>query len=112
VLVWLVVRCSPPYRVRTRFRSLVCTLSLVKRGLKKLGSKYKWRNYECAVAEPINVSVRSLRWRIKFFMGLHCVTWVHSFVCLIYRVGIVAALPAIIIWSCHPLNYPLLAVEL
>jgi len=40
----------------------------------------------------------------KVIHGLKRVTWVRSFMCLIYRVGVVT-------WSCHPSNYPLLAAE-
>jgi len=49
--------------------------------------------------------------RIKFCMGLHLVTWVRSFMCLICRVGVVSALPAPIAWSCRHSNCLLLAVE-
>jgi len=48
---------------------------------------------------------------LKFFMGLHCITWVRSSLCLIYRVGVVSALPAMIALLCYHLIFPLLAVE-
>jgi len=41
----------------------------------------------------------------------HRVTWVRSSMCPIYRVRVVSALPALIAWSCHHSNCPLLAVE-
>jgi len=56
-------------------------------------------------------SLKSLCWRIKFFMRLHSVTWVRSSVYLIYWVGVVSTLPVLIAWSCHHSNYPLLAAE-
>jgi len=40
--------------------------------------------------------LRSLCWRVKFFMVLHRVTWGRSSVCPIYRVSIFSALPALI----------------
>jgi len=49
-------------------------------------------------------SLRSLCWRIKFFMGLHCVTWVRSSMYPIYLVGVVSVLPALTVWSFHHLN--------
>jgi len=62
-------------------------------------------------SSPNTSSWRSLCWRIKFFMGLHRVTLVCSSVCLIYRVSVVSALAALIAWSCHHSNHPLLAAE-
>jgi len=50
-------------------------------------------------------------WRIKFCIGLHYVTWVHLFVCLICQVDVVSALPAPIAWSCRHSSCLLLAVQ-
>jgi len=56
-----------------------------------------------------SLSAFSLRWLcygIKFFMGLHRVTWVRSSVCPIYRIGVISALPtAQITWTCHHSNF-------
>jgi len=60
------------------------------------------------------VSDRCAAWRIKFFNlhgTAHHVIWVRSSVCPIYRVGVVFALPALVTWSCHHSNCPLLAAE-
>jgi len=64
---------------------------------------------------PVSRSASSSRlpcWRIKFYIGLHHVTWVRSSVCLICRVGVVSALPAQIAWSCRHSNCLLLAEEI
>jgi len=52
-------------------------------------------------------SLRSLWWHIKFFMGLNCITSTSSSVCLIYKVGVVSALPALIAWLWYNSNCPL-----
>jgi hypothetical protein len=60
------------------------------------------------VPERIQYKIAVLAYKVQ---GLHHVTWVRSSVCPIYQVGIASALPALIIWWCHNLNCPLLAVD-
>jgi len=78
-----------PYLVR-RLQSVLITSARSKHALTSTGCTPRSTS-----------SLRSLCWRIKFFMGLR-----RS-----YRIGIVSALPALIAWSCHHSNCPLLAVE-
>jgi len=88
------------------------------RRLMSMTSLTRFGSYETSRQPPIWLSFpERIQLKIAVLTGTVLrgtaprVTWVSSSVCPIYRVGVVAVLPALIAWPCHHSNCPLLTVE-